>query len=200
MADADARFWAIIADPLFHPIVPGLLLGDPSGAGAPERLEVVVSGTAAFGHVGNLSDVGRLSMVRLSEPMAFSYRVSLQVRHPDIHPQKLIDGIGLPAARYWAAGDERMTPKGTLLPGTYRESYCLFNLGEGEDGELASFLRRTLVELEQVATFISDLRGTGGQVSYYVSWYPGDHGEVFDVELLAGMARLKIDLGIEPVC
>jgi hypothetical protein len=132
--------------------------------------------------------------------MAFSYRVSLQVRHPDINPHDMIAGIGLPAARYWAMGEERTTPKGTPLPGTYRESYCLFDLGERDDGELSSFLRRTLVELKHAAGFISDLRATGGKVSCYITWSPGDHGELFDVELIGSMAQLGIDLGIEPVC
>jgi hypothetical protein len=93
-----------------------------------------------------------------------------------------------------------MTPKGTVLPGTYRESYCAFDLGEGEDGQLADFLRRTLARLEHAAAFISELRQTGGKLNFYVSWSPRGRGEVFDVELLAAMARLGIDLGIEPVC
>lgn len=144
--------------------------------------------------------VGRLRSDLLRCPMAFSYRVSLQVRHPDADPETMIAGIGRTAHRYWTAGEARTTPKGTPLPGTYRESYCLFDFGESEDGQLAAFLRRTLVELGHAAEFISDLRRTGGKVSCYVSWFPGDHGEVFDVDLLADMARLGIDLGIEPVC
>lgn len=132
--------------------------------------------------------------------MAFSYSVSLQVKHPNAEPQKMIEGIGLPAARSWAMGEERVTPKGTSLPGTHRESYCDFHLGEGVDGQLASFLRRTLNELEHAAEFIHDLRETGGKVNLYVSWYPGHPGEVFDIELLAAMARLGIDLGIEFFC
>ncbi len=112
----------------------------------------------------------------------------------------MIAGIGRTARRYWTVGEARTTPKGTPLPGTYRESYCLFDLGESDDGQLADFLRQTLVELEHASEFISDLRRTGGKVSYYVSWFPGDHGEVFDVDLIAAIARLGIDLGIEPVC
>ncbi|KQN40318.1 hypothetical protein ASG37_00425 [Sphingomonas sp. Leaf407] len=132
--------------------------------------------------------------------MAFKYSVSLRVRHPDVDPEKMIVGIGRTARRYWTVGEERKTPKGTPLPGIYRESYCAFDLGESEDGQLADFLRQTLVELEHAADFIRDLRRTGGEVSYYVSWFPGDTGETFDVDLLADMARLGIDLGIVPVC
>ena len=132
--------------------------------------------------------------------MAFSYRVSLQVRHPDADPQQIIAAIGLPPIRYWAVGEERVTPKGTLLPGKQRESYCVFDLGDRSDGELATFLREALGKLEHAAGFIGELRRTGGKLNFFISWYPGERGEVFEVKLLAAMARLGIDLGIEPVC
>ncbi|MDQ1158898.1 hypothetical protein QE385_003225 [Sphingomonas sp. SORGH_AS 950] len=132
--------------------------------------------------------------------MAFSYRVTLQVRHPDADPEKIVAAIGRAARRYWKVGEARTTLTGEPLSGTYQESYCVFDHGGSEDGQLASFLRRTLVDLENAAEFINDLRRTGGKVNYYVSWFPGDHGELFDVDLIADMARLGIDLGIEPVC
>lgn len=131
--------------------------------------------------------------------MAFSYTVSLQVKHPDADPRKIIAGIGLPPSRSWAVGERRATPKGTPLPGTYRESYCIFPLGGKDDGELADFLRIVLGQLEHAAAFISELRRTGGRLNFFVSWSLGDRGEVFDIELLANMARLGIDLGIEPL-
>ena len=130
--------------------------------------------------------------------MSFSYRVSLQVRHPDADPRDMVAAFGLQPVRCWAVGEERVTPKGTSLPGTYRESYCVFDLGDGNDGRLADFLRRRLEGLEHAAVFIGELRRTGGNVNFFVSWSPGERGEVFDVELLAAMARLGIDLGIEP--
>jgi len=108
-------------------------------------------------------------------------------------------GIGLPPKRSWAVGEDRATPKGTPLPGTYRESYCVFDLGHGDNGELADFLRQTLGKLEHAAEFIADLRRTGGKLNFYVTWSPRERGEVFDVELLATVARLGIDLGIEPI-
>jgi hypothetical protein len=130
--------------------------------------------------------------------MTFSYSVSLQVKHPDADPQRIIEAIGLPSFRSWAVGEQRATPKGTSLPGTHDESYCAFAIGEGDDGNLADFLRRTLKKLEPSAEFIGELRRTGGKLNFFISWSPGSHGEVFDVALLADMARLGIDLGIEP--
>ncbi|WP_156397471.1 MULTISPECIES: hypothetical protein [unclassified Sphingomonas] len=132
--------------------------------------------------------------------MSFSYSVSLQVWHPSADPQDIIVGMGLPPKRFWMVGEQRVTPKGTPLPGTYDKSYCVFDIGDGNDGELADFLRETLRKLEHAGPFISALRSTGGKLSFFISWSPSGHGEVFDVELLADMARLGIDLGIEPIC
>ena len=132
--------------------------------------------------------------------MAFSYRVSLQVQHPDADPKSMAIGIGLRPKHSWAVGEGRQTPKGTSLSGRYRESHCVFDLGEGSDGELANFLRRTIGELEHAAAFIGELRRTGGKLNFFISWSPGERGEIFDVELLAAIARLGIDLGVEPIC
>ena len=131
--------------------------------------------------------------------MSFSYRVSLQVRHPYADPQRIIKGIGFPLVRSWAAGERRATPKGTLLLGAYTESYCAFDIGAGDDGELADFLRRTLTRMDSSAAFIAELRQTGGTLSFFITWTLGEKGEVFDVNLLTDMARLGIDLGIEPL-
>ncbi|NYF31096.1 MULTISPECIES: hypothetical protein [Sphingopyxis] len=131
--------------------------------------------------------------------MAFSYRVSLQVRHPYADPQRIIKGIGLPFVRSWAAGERRATPNGKLLPGAYTESYCAFDIGKGDDGELADFLRQTLKRIAPSAAFIAELRQTGGTLNFFITWTPGERGEVFDVTLLTDMARLGIALGIEPL-
>jgi len=98
--------------------------------------------------------------------MSNSYSVSLQVWHPDANPESIKAGIGLPASRSWEAGDQRTTPKGTVLNGTYRESYCLFDLGNGGGEGLGKFLADVLIKLENNAPFIWQLRQTGGRVAF----------------------------------
>jgi hypothetical protein len=132
--------------------------------------------------------------------MSNSYIVSLQVWHPDADPEYIVAGLDLPPRRYWKVGDQRTTPNGDLLDGENPTTYCIFDLGDGEDKELSSFLEEILVKLEIHAAFIWQLRRTGGKVSFFVLWTPGDHrGESFDVDLLSSMARIGIDLGIEPM-
>lgn len=131
--------------------------------------------------------------------MAFDYRVSLQVFHPSADPNHIIQTLGRAPIRSWAAGDARLTPVGTPLPGAYRETYCVFDLGEGRDGELAQCLRNAVAGLKDATSLLHELRATGGRANLYVQWTVGERGEVFDTALLSSIAELGIDLGIEPL-
>lgn len=104
--------------------------------------------------------------------MSNSYSVSLQVRHPDADPEDIVAGLGLPPLRYWKAGDLRTTPKGGILDGKHRTTYCVFDLGgaDGDGKELCTFLGEILVELEIRAAFVRQLRQTGGKVSFFILW------------------------------
>jgi len=90
-------------------------------------------------------------------------------------------------------------PAGTALQGTYRETYCVFDIGRGNDGELARVLGRAVADLEGAKALFRDLRETGGSINFYVTWMAGERGEVFDAALLSRIAQLGVDLGIEPL-
>lgn len=109
-----------------------------------------------------------------------------------------MDALALPASRSWKVGDRRSAPNGAELPGNYRETYCVFQLGGGEDGKLAKCLRDAVSILQPKSQYLGWLRETGGRMNFYVSWTVGDRGEVFDTSLLSDIAQLGIDLGIEP--
>lgn len=130
--------------------------------------------------------------------MSFDYKVSLQVRHPDADPAHIVAGLGIPVSRSWKAGDCRSTPKGAELPGKYRETYCLFVLGRGKDGELAKCLARSVNILQPKREHLKWITDTGGSLNLYVGWVVGERGAVFDARLLNDIAQLGIDLGIEP--
>lgn len=130
--------------------------------------------------------------------MSFVYRVSLQVRHPTADPNDIIRRLDRRALRSCAVGEPRQASNGRALGGTYRETYCLFDIGRGEDGELADCLRDAVVELGAGKALFQELRATGGSVAFYVDWTPSGRGEVFDAALMSSIADLGIDLGIDP--
>jgi hypothetical protein len=109
----------------------------------------------------------------------------------------LRSALPFPPDREWTAGEPRSTPKGQPLDGTYHDSYCTCAVGEGDDGELAMLLGRTLDVLEGRRDVLLDLRAKGATVSLFVTWGPdGDSGERFDADLLGRMAGLGIALGL----
>ncbi len=127
----------------------------------------------------------------------FDYSVSLRATHPLLPAFEISRGLDKVASYCWDAGEQRKTPKGALLGGTRRESYCSFDVGEGEDGNLAQCLNVELDEIEKCAPFLNGFRSTGGKLEFFCFWHSdGDTGEIFEPQLLARMAALEIALGI----
>lgn len=130
--------------------------------------------------------------------MSFQYIVTLQVWHPHADPEMIERGLAMSARHKHTRGTSRQTPTGSRLLGGYRESYCSFDLGAGDDGQLASYLKELVDSLSAKREYIAQIKQTGGRLNFYVGWTCGERGEVFDVELLSRLAWLGVDLGIEP--
>ncbi|PHY13952.1 hypothetical protein CSW58_02465 [Caulobacter sp. B11] len=127
----------------------------------------------------------------------FSYAVNFQIRHPTAHADELAVGLPWKAQVSWTVGDESTTPNGVRTGGVRSQSYCTFRVEDGDDGQLAACLSRTADGLAVHHEHFAELRRTGGALSFYVFWYPGgDTGEVFTAELMAKMASLGIDFGL----
>jgi hypothetical protein len=132
--------------------------------------------------------------------MSNKYSVAFTVSHPNADPECISAAIGLSPRRYWRVGDQRVALNGAELDGTYSSTYCVFDLEDCAGRELSDFIGQMIRSLETCTEFIWQLRRTGGRASFYVLWEPGDHrGDTFDVELLSNLARVGIDLDIEPL-
>jgi hypothetical protein len=106
----------------------------------------------------------------------FSYHVSFRVTHPKLGAAAIAAGLGMSPKACWTAGDARVTSKGTSLGGVRDESYCTFDIGEGEDGELAKCLDLGLSKLEANKEFSSEVRATGGSLMFYALAFKRRHG------------------------
>lgn len=127
----------------------------------------------------------------------FSYAVNFQIRHPTAQANALAAGLPWIARASWTVGDQITTPKGGQIGGVRRQSYCTFQVEQGDDGQLAACLSRAADALAVHQERLAELRRTGGTLSFYVFWYPsGDEGAVFSAELMAKLASLGIDLGL----
>jgi hypothetical protein len=127
----------------------------------------------------------------------FDFHISLRVTHPDIDPELVSNALSMKPKFSWKVGTPRVTPKGNSLGGTRTDSYCSFEIGQGSDGEVAKCISDALERLTPHSEFLSKLRTTGGSLMFYIFWYPnGDTGDVFRSDVLAKMASLGIDLGL----
>src|ERR1700743_545340 len=102
----------------------------------------------------------------------FEFSVSLRVRHPTMDPARISAGLEMTPKYSWKVGDARQTPKGTPLDGNNPDSSCSFEIAKGADGELTECLRVAVSKLETQASFVRELRTTGGSTQLFCFWYP----------------------------
>jgi hypothetical protein len=127
----------------------------------------------------------------------FKFDVSLRLRHPTMNPEHICAELRLKAKHKWKVGDNRKTPKGQSLKGTYETTYCLFDLQHSKKIGLADFLRKYNLKLYRHKEFLNSIRSTGGSLEYFVGWYSDqDSGEIFDLKLLNQLVELGMDLSI----
>jgi hypothetical protein len=103
---------------------------------------------------------------------AFSYSVSLRVRHPTLDLNVLTDKLRLEPAHSWTAGEPRRSQTGAPLGGNHRDSYWSAPLPAQMDGPnsmpLELFFSQQVLQLGRHRDFLSKLQGGGGEVSLLV--------------------------------
>jgi hypothetical protein len=127
-------------------------------------------------------------------------KISLRLRHPTIDPAEITAALHLNPSRCWRAGEPRTTPKGGELEGINRETYWTARLVEGEwpPTALPVLISDLLAQLALHRSFFHRIRSEGGAVEFFVGWFfEAQSGDVFDCNLMARMADLKIDLSLD---
>jgi hypothetical protein len=129
---------------------------------------------------------------------AFSYSVSLRVRHPTLDLSVLTEKLRLEPAHSWTAGEPRRSQTGAPLGGNHRDSYWSAPLPAQMDGPnsmpLELFFSQQVLQLGRHRDFLSKLQSGGGEVSLLVEISP-----VANAALTFGSAtaRKLADLNIE---
>jgi hypothetical protein len=107
----------------------------------------------------------------------YSYSIALRIWHPNITPDLITRALGISPNRSCEAGKPRSTPKGTLLEGTYRESYWNADpFGRGEYSSTDDLVEDALMEvlhlLEPKRDFLLNLRSNGARAgaSKLIQW------------------------------
>jgi hypothetical protein len=129
---------------------------------------------------------------------AFSYAVSLRVRHPTLDLSVLADKLGLEPAHCWAAGEPRRSQTGSPLGGNHRDSYWSAPLPAQLTGPssmpLELFFSQHLLQLGRHREFLNKLQRDGGEVSLLVELAPTANASL---TFSSASARKLADLNIE---
>ena len=96
-------------------------------------------------------------------------------------------------------GDQRKTPKGTLLPGTHRDTRWRHCRRYATSDQLFAGKVAELIDcLEPHRAFLRNLRATGGTACVLVQFLgDGYFGDEIPREILTRLIDLELDLGIE---
>ena len=129
---------------------------------------------------------------------AFSYAVSLRVRHPTLNLSVLTDKLRLEPAHSWTAGEPRRSQSGAPLGGNHRDSYWSAPLPAQAMGSnsmpLELFLSQQVLQLGRHRDFLCKLQGDGGEISLLIELAPVANASL---TFSSATARKLADLNME---
>lgn len=100
-------------------------------------------------------------------------------------------------------GDDRATPKGKKLPGTYRETLWGLTLHDerslkSADVSLEHFLEKCNERFSPKQSYFQSVIAQGGYIEYFVGWFGGFNiGATLEPRLLRSTADLGISIGLD---
>jgi hypothetical protein len=130
----------------------------------------------------------------------YSYKISLRIFHPTADPAAFTEALGIQPGRSWLVSAPRTTPRGTPLKGLNAKSYWTARLADGAsiDAPLADAVHDVLDRLRGRKGFFRDVVKSGGRAELFIGWFLDENsGDLFDHQLLARLAALKIDLSFD---
>jgi len=130
----------------------------------------------------------------MAEPRKYRYKVTLRISHPSLRPEQITATLGVEPDRSWTVGQPRKTPKGSPLPGEYKNCYWSHSFPTPSDGELEAFVLGVLNSLSTHADTFRGVADTGGQVELFIGLFM----EASNVELYfnTGLHAKCAELGV----
>ena len=127
------------------------------------------------------------------------FQVELFIVHPTMKPAEITAALGLDGHVIHPVGAQRTTPKGTPLPGKYRDSRWRHSVRyEIKDQWFAEVVTKLVDRLVPHKSFLRNLRSTGGRTCVVVQFLgDGYFGDEIPRDTLAKLVDLELDLGIE---
>lgn len=128
------------------------------------------------------------------------FGVALFIVHPTMDPADITAALGLEPTIVHPVGGEHRTPKGTVLPGRYRDTRWRHSIRHETRGQhFAGAVAALLDRLSPQKAFLAELRATGGRATLIIAFLgdDGHFGDVLPLATLAKLTDLQLDLGVE---
>lgn len=141
-----------------------------------------------------------MSSIEESEPRThYHFRISLRVRHPAMDPEQITDELGTKPEHAGKVGGPRRTPKGTPLPGFYRDTYWVADMAAGRwPLKLDEAIHDVLTSLLRHRSFLHRVRAENGTAELFIGWFfENQSGDVLTHRCLALAGDLQVDLSFD---
>jgi Domain of unknown function (DUF4279) len=127
------------------------------------------------------------------------FDVELWIVHPTMDPARIDEELSIEASVVHCVGDQRKTPKGTLLTGTYGDTRWRHSRRfETSDQHFVDGVMALVADIEEHKAFFHELRSTGGRACVIVQFLgDGYFGDEMPRDLLKRIVDLELDFGIE---
>jgi hypothetical protein len=114
-------------------------------------------------------------------------------------PEQITEALGIKPKRFWKAGEQRETPKGTPLAGSNRGTYWTAEIAAGRWPFVVNeAIYDVLKKLVLHRSFLHHIRAEDGAVELFVGWFfENQSGDVLTHQCLALAGDLQIDLSFD---
>jgi hypothetical protein len=133
-----------------------------------------------------------------TEETSRRFSVALFIVHPTIDPTEITGALGLEGHFVHPVGEQRKTPKGTLVPGKYKDTrWRHWVRHDVRDQRFVAEVAKFVDRLVPHKAFLHNLRSTGGRAMIIVGFLDGYFGDEIGRETLARLVDLELDFGLE---
>jgi len=127
-----------------------------------------------------------------------SFKVSLWITHPNVDPRDISRALSLSPSHQSRAGQQRVTPTGELLDGTYQFSSWVHAFETGSVTDLTEFLPSIIAQIKSNTSYFWDIVNEGGSVELFCGVFAdGNWDESFHHLLLRDLVEMAVDLRID---
>lgn len=132
-----------------------------------------------------------------------SYTISLRITHPTMMHQAISESLSLTPRVASNVGEVRENPKGRILGGLHKITFCTFDLIERDTGLFTDGVGQVLPFLAKHRGFLNSISETGGRSELYIGVFVDDAdttGFTMEVDMMAALADLRVQLSAEVYC